>query len=58
VWQAYNDGKKTTFESVLTLVLREGTQLEVECLKGYRTIMFGNHWCRKHSGGLLDASYL
>jgi hypothetical protein len=33
VWQAYNDGTKTTFESV-----RGGTQLEVECLKGYGTI--------------------
>ena len=37
MWQAYNDGKKTTFESTLTLVL-EGVQLEVECLKGYETI--------------------
>jgi hypothetical protein len=28
---------KTIFESALTLVL-EGVELEVECLKGYRTI--------------------
>ena len=32
MWQAYNDGKKATFESVLTLML------EVECLKGYGSI--------------------
>ena len=39
MWQNYNDGKKTTFESALTLVLEGvGTQLEVVCLKGYRTI--------------------
>ena len=37
VWQAYNDGEKTIFESALTLVL-EGVQLKVECLKGYGTI--------------------
>ena len=34
VWQAYNDGQKTKFESALTLVLEGVTQLEVECLKG------------------------
>ena len=46
MWQPYNDGKKTTSESMLTLVLEgvqltlvlEGVQLEVECLKGYVTI--------------------
>jgi hypothetical protein len=35
VWQAYN-GKKTTFET--DHGARGGTQLEVECVKGYRTI--------------------
>ena len=44
VWQAYNDGKKTTFESALTLT--QGVrQLKVECLKGYGDYKkFGNHW--------------
>ena len=42
VWQAYNDGKKTTFESALTLMLAGGWMFEV--VRDNKK--FGNHWPR------------